>query len=86
MLRAWCATSASRFTSLDGEVRELYDLLRDPGETRNLLASSLPEHLAALRKLSTAIQGMPRMDARPRYDPLPSQPWDVTIEEMGRRP
>ena len=70
----------------DGEVRELYDLLRDPGETRNLLASSLPEHLAALRKLSTAIQGMPRMDARPRYDPLPSQPWDVTIEEMGRRP
>ena len=69
----------------DGTIRKLYDLARDPGETRNLLASELPEHVAALRKLRAASETMPDKDARPRYDPLPPQPWDVTIEEMNRK-
>ena len=70
----------------EGEVREMYDLARDPGETENLLGSELPEHVAALGKLRRASETMPTRDARPKYDPLPPRPWDVTIEEMeGRR-
>ncbi len=69
----------------DGKVRELYDLARDPDERKNLLESDLPEHVAALQKLRAASETMPSKDARPRYDPLPAQPWDVTIEQMSRR-
>lgn len=70
----------------EAEVRELYDLARDPGETRNLLQSDLPEDVAALNKLRGVAQAMPRKDARPRYNRLPPQPWDVTIEKMERKP
>ncbi len=69
----------------DRTVRELHDLLVDPGETENLIASQEPEHKAALAKLSAVAQTMPARDARPRYDPLPAQPWDVTIEQMRPR-
>ena len=69
----------------DREVRELYDLQRDPGETQNLIDSSLPEHTAALSKLKHVARTFPDRDARPVYDPLPPQPWDVTIEQMRRR-
>ncbi len=68
-----------------GTVRELYDLARDPGETSNLLASDIPEHVEALRRLRAASETMPPRDARPRYDPLPPQSWDVSIEEMNRK-
>ena len=69
----------------DGEVRNLYDLERDPDERKNLLASELPEHVAALAKLQQISEAMPAKDARPRYDALPPQPWDVTIEQMSKR-
>ena len=69
----------------DGEVRHLYDLHRDPSETRDLLGSALPEHRAALERLRAVVEAFPIRDARPRYNPLPAQPWDVTIEEMRRR-
>lgn len=69
----------------DGAIRELYDLARDPGEAQNLVESGLPEHVSALQKLGAALKGMPRKDARPRYNPLPPQPWDVTLEQKGRR-
>ena len=69
----------------DGEVRNLYDLERDPDERENLLASELPEHVAALAKLQQISEAMPAKDARPRYDALPPQPWDVTIEQMSKR-
>lgn len=68
----------------EGEVRELYDLQRDPGEARNLMASDLPEHVGALARLRAVVAGMPAKDARPRYSPLPPQPWDVSIEQMAR--
>ena len=68
----------------EGEVRELYDLARDPGETENLLRSPLEEHRTALDRLRAVAATMPAADARPRYDPLPPQPWDVTIEQMRR--
>ena len=65
-------------------VRELYDLLRDPGESVNLLHSPAPEHRAALEKLAGVAEGFPERDARPIYDPLPPQPWDVSIQQMRR--
>ena len=68
-----------------GEVRELYDLARDPGESHNLMQSDQPEHISAREKLGAVLEQMPRKDARPRYKRLPPQPWDVTVEQMGRQ-
>ena len=69
----------------DGDVRELYDLLRDPGETRNLVGSDQPEHGRAFRKLLAVAETLPERDARPRYEPLPAQPWDITLDQARRR-
>jgi hypothetical protein len=74
---------------LDGKPARLYDLRTDPGETVNLIESAKPEHAAALRKLAAVVESFPKTDARPRYDPLPAQPWDMTREKneaMWRRP
>ncbi|MDE0264031.1 MAG: sulfatase-like hydrolase/transferase [Bryobacterales bacterium] len=68
----------------EAEVRELYDLQADSGEENNLLASGKPEHREALAKLSAVVRSMPAKDSRPRYDPLPPQPWDKTIKDMRR--
>ena len=69
----------------DGKVRELYDLHHDPDETENLLESGALEHREALRKLSRIAETLPRRDARPRYEPLPPRPWDITREQLRRR-
>ena len=68
-----------------GAVQSLHDLQEDPDETNNLLHSSSPHHVAALKKLRAVAESLPERDARPQYDPLPAQPWDVTIEDMRRR-
>lgn len=60
---------------------ELYDLLADPWEERNLIASNEPDDLAARRKLAAVMAKFPNRDARPRYDPLPPQPWDMSREQ-----
>ncbi|MCP5119058.1 MAG: hypothetical protein GY953_50285 [bacterium] len=65
---------------LDGKIAKLYDLKLDPAEEHNLVESQRPEHLAAKRKLSAAVATFPDKDGRPRYDPLPPQPWDLTRE------
>ena len=67
------------------EIRELYDLELDPAESRNVLESQQPEHRGALARLRAVAAGLPSRDARPRYDPLPPQPWDVTVERMRAR-
>lgn len=67
---------------LDGSIARLHDLAEDPAEEVNLLASTEPAHLAAMRKFGELVAVMPRLDARPRYTRLPPQPWDVTIAEM----
>lgn len=69
----------------DGSIREFYDLREDPGEASNLLGSSSAEHTAALNKLRAVADAMPERDGRPRYDALPPQPWDVSIEQMRRK-
>ena len=69
----------------DGSIREFYDLREDPGEASNLLGRSSAEHTAALNKLRAVADAMPERDGRPRYDALPPQPWDVSIEQMRRK-
>jgi hypothetical protein len=69
---------------LDGKVAKLYDLQADPGEQKNLIASKDPAHVAALAKLSAVVATFPKRDARPRYDPLPPQPWDITREANAK--
>jgi arylsulfatase A-like enzyme len=59
-----------------GATKEIYDLSRDPGEEHNLIASEDPAVLAARKKLEAAVAGFPKVDAAPRYDPTPPQPWD----------
>lgn len=70
---------------LDGQVAKLYDLAADPAEERNLIDSDDPAHRAALAKLTAVVDGFPRRDARPRYDPLPPQPWDITPDEINKK-
>lgn len=65
-------------------VEALYDLRRDPDEEANLLGSPDPEHRAALQRLARVLDTMPAKDARPRYTPLPPQPWDVTAVSKAR--
>ncbi len=62
------------------EVREFYDLQRDPGEQNNIVSSTQPEHRSALERLRDVARLMPARDARPQYDPLPPQPWDRKIK------
>lgn len=69
----------------EGSIRGFYDLLQDPGETSNLLGNAGTEQIGALRKLRAVADTLPERDGRPRYDALPPQPWDVTIEQMQRR-
>jgi len=67
---------------IDGKVARLHDLADDPAEERNLIYSETPEDRAALAKLSAVVAGFPRKDGRPRYDPTPAQPWDITRQEL----
>ena len=74
---------------LDRKPAKLYDLREDPWEERNLIDSTAAEHVAAGRKLEAALAGFPQHDGRPRYDPLPPQPWDLSREaneRMWKRP
>ena len=58
------------------EIVELYDLKSDPFEKSNLVASTEPEHLAALQKFQAVVAAMPEKDARPKYAPRKSNEWD----------
>jgi arylsulfatase A-like enzyme len=69
----------------DAEIRELYDLHADPGEETNLITSAEAEHREALARLGAVAQSMPATDSRPKYDPLPPQPWDKTVADMRRQ-
>ena len=66
---------------LDGRPAKLFDLISDPGEERNLIASELPQDRRALAELTAVVNAMPKKDGRPRYEPNPPQPWDLSREE-----
>jgi hypothetical protein len=55
---------------------KLYDMRADRWETKNLIDSQQPEHVAALAKLKAIAAQFPAQDARPKYDPTPAQKWD----------
>lgn len=66
-------------------IHALYDLQSDPFEDANLIDSSQAEHQAALRQLTAVADRLPETDARPRYTPLPPQPWDKQPSAGKRR-
>lgn len=59
----------------------LYDLKKDPFEKHNILDSHDPVAVKAREKLVAVAKTFPEIDGRPRYDPLPPQPWD---RKMGQ--
>lgn len=65
---------------LDGAPAKLYDLVDDPWEETNLISSDQAEHVAARKRLEEVVAKFPKQDGRPRYDPLPPQPWDISRE------
>ena len=74
---------------IDSRPSKLYNRSVDPWEEQNLITSSKPEDVAARKKLAAVMLKFPNHDARPRYDPLPKQPWDMTRERnaemLGQR-
>ena len=70
---------------LGGKVAGLYDLKNDPAEETNLIDSDEAVHVAARERLAAVVEGFPSKDGRPRYDPLPRQPWDLTVEESEEK-
>jgi hypothetical protein len=65
------------------EISQLYDLRRDPFEESNLIASTRPEHLAAIRKFQEVVDSVPEKDNRPRYKPRRPNPWDKKLAAKG---
>lgn len=59
-----------------GRSEKLFDLIADPAEQDNLIDSTDPNVVAARARLEAVVAGCPKIDARPRYDPAPPQPWD----------
>jgi len=57
-------------------ITRLHDLVADPQEETNLLASTDAAHAAALKKFQTVLDRLPAADARPQYEPRAANPWD----------
>ena len=68
----------------NGRPSRLFDVLDDPGETRNLIDSDAQPIAEARRALEQAVAGMPERDASPRYRKMPVQPWDLHLPEPMR--
>ena len=71
---------------LNGKPAKLYDLTRDPAETKNLMDSTDASLVAARKKLEAVVASFPKKDARPKYHPTPPQPWDRKPGSMGKKP
>jgi arylsulfatase A-like enzyme len=69
---------------IDGKPAKLHDLRNDPWEETNLIGSEAAEHVAAREKLGSVLGQFPKQDGRPRYEPLPAQPWDLSREANER--
>ena len=61
------------------KITQLYDLQSDPFERKNLIASTKPEHLAAIKKFQAVVDYMPVKDARPGYTPRKANPWEKKL-------
>jgi len=71
------------WVSEQGKISQLYDLGRDQFEQSNLIASTRPEHLAAMRKFQAVVDSMPAVDNRPDYTPRKPNPWDKKLPTGG---
>jgi len=74
-------------------ITRLYDLVADPYEETNLIASTDAAHVAALRKFQDVLDHLPAADARPQYEPRAANPWDrkpgagkSKVTKKGRKP
>ena len=67
------------WVSEQGKIAQLYDLLSDPFEQKNLIDSTNSEHLAAIKKFQAVVDTMPEKDARPGYTPRKANPWDKKL-------
>lgn len=61
------------------KITQLYDLLSDPFEQKNLIDSTKLEHLAAIKKFQAVMDTMPEKDARPGYTPRKANRWDKKL-------
>lgn len=61
------------------KITKLYDLQIDPFEQKNLIDSTKPKHLAAIKKLQAVVDNMPEKDARPGYTSRQANPWDKKL-------
>ncbi len=73
------------YVGLNRQTEKVFDLQKDPGETKNLLDGAAPGLLAAVEKLEAAAATFPAKDAAPQYDPTPPQPWDRKSGKGGRK-
>jgi len=60
----------------DRKPAKLFDLITDPWEEEDLIASHDPAAVAALQRLSAIAATFPEKDAAPRYKKNPPQSWD----------
>ncbi len=67
------------------QIERLYDLKTDPFEERNLVSSTRPEHVAALKKFQKIVDSLPKVDARPCYQPRAANPWDRKAGRPGSK-
>jgi len=58
------------------QIERLHDLLEDPEEKQNLLASKKREHKRALAKFRKIVASLPKKDGRPLYEPRAPNLWD----------
>jgi len=63
---------------------EIFDLLSDPGEHTNLLASERKDVRTAYEKFSKVVEGLPDRDASPRYTRLEGSLYDIPVEELNQ--
>ena len=69
----------------DRRIIRLHDLKSDPAERTNLLDSTDAVHAAARKKFQAVINALPEKDARPKYDPRKSNPWDKSVSGKKKR-
>jgi len=73
------------WTDDHGKIIKLFDLQKDPAESRNLIAEPPPAAKASLSKFQKVLSEMPAKDARPKYRPRNSLPWDRPITKTGKK-
>ena len=64
------------YVGTDRTAQKLFNLLNDPFEKTNLISSNQPDVTSAKERLMKVVNNFPKIDAHPKYDATPAQPWD----------